>query len=160
MTGRERDWTNILFLLVTPVIGLGGTALYASLHGVAWWEPLLFLTLYLAVGLAVGSGYHRCFAHRAFECTGGSRRRFSSSERWPWSTRPSGGSGTTGRTTASSIRTSTPTTSGAGRPGLISLALPQGACGRRLRRTCRTCGRTRASCGSTAGSSRSLSGWG
>jgi stearoyl-CoA desaturase (delta-9 desaturase) len=76
MTGRERDWTNILFLLVTPVIGLGGTALYASLHGVAWWEPLLFLTLYLAVGLAVGSGYHRCFAHRAFECHRGVETAF------------------------------------------------------------------------------------
>ena len=68
MADRERNWANILFLSVTPVLGIAGTALYASRFGVAWWEPVLCLTLYLMVGLAVGSGYHRCFSHRAFQC--------------------------------------------------------------------------------------------
>jgi len=38
MQGRERDWTNILFLLLTPVAGIAGTALYAGRYGVAWWS--------------------------------------------------------------------------------------------------------------------------
>jgi len=67
MQGRERDWTNILFLLLTPVAGIAGTALYAGRYGVAWWEPVLCLTLFMAVGVGVGAGYHRCFSHRTYD---------------------------------------------------------------------------------------------
>jgi len=68
MQARERDWTNILFLILSPVAGLVGTALYASRYGVAWWEPLLCLVLFATVGVAIGAGYHRCFSHRTYEC--------------------------------------------------------------------------------------------
>jgi stearoyl-CoA desaturase (delta-9 desaturase) len=68
MQRRERDWTNILFLLLTPVAGIAGTAYYASRYGVAWWEPALCLALFMTVGLSIGSGYHRCFSHRTYEC--------------------------------------------------------------------------------------------
>ncbi len=68
MQTRERDWTNILFLLLSPVAGIAGTALYASRYGVAWWEPALCAVLFMTVGVAIGSGYHRCFSHRTYEC--------------------------------------------------------------------------------------------
>ena len=62
------DWVNILFLCLTPLVGLGGTAWYAATQGIVWWEPTLCLTLFFAVGLSIGSGYHRYFSHRAYEC--------------------------------------------------------------------------------------------
>ena len=68
MQDRERDWTNILFLLLSPVVGIGGTLAYAVQFGVAWWEPVLCLTLVITIGVGIGAGYHRCFAHRSYEC--------------------------------------------------------------------------------------------
>jgi stearoyl-CoA desaturase (delta-9 desaturase) len=68
MQPPERDWTNILFLILSPVAGLAGTALYASRFGVAWWEPFLCILLCGTVGVAVGAGYHRCFSHRTYDC--------------------------------------------------------------------------------------------
>lgn len=68
MQDRKLDWTNIFFLILSPAAGIAGTALYASRFGVAWWEPLLCLSLFATVGIAVGAGYHRCFSHRTYEC--------------------------------------------------------------------------------------------
>lgn len=68
MQRRPKDWTNILFICLTPVVGLAGTAAYAFRYGVAWWEPALCLTLFLAIGVGIGSGYHRYYAHRTYEC--------------------------------------------------------------------------------------------
>jgi stearoyl-CoA desaturase (delta-9 desaturase) len=68
MQDRERDWINILFLLLSPVVGIGGTLVYAVHFGVAWWEPVLCLTLVVTIGGGIGAGYHRYFAHRSYEC--------------------------------------------------------------------------------------------
>lgn len=65
---RPKDWTNILFLCLSPVVGVVGTALYAFRNGVVWWEPVLCLTLFFAIGLSIGAGYHRFYSHRAYEC--------------------------------------------------------------------------------------------
>jgi stearoyl-CoA desaturase (Delta-9 desaturase) len=64
---REKDWTNILFLGLTPLIGIVGTLLYSLKYGVQWWEPVLCLVLFLAVGMSIGAGYHRYFSHRAYD---------------------------------------------------------------------------------------------
>ncbi|MEO8348772.1 MAG: acyl-CoA desaturase [Acidobacteriota bacterium] len=64
---RPKDWTNILFLSLTPVIGVFGTLAYALKFGVTWWEPVLFLASYLLVGLSVTAGYHRLYAHKGYE---------------------------------------------------------------------------------------------
>ena len=69
METRRKDWTNILFLCGSPVVGVLGTAAYALRYGVAWWEPLLCLSLFFATGLSIGAGYHRLFSHRAYECS-------------------------------------------------------------------------------------------
>lgn len=60
---RRKDWTNILFLTLSPVVGIAGTALYAARFGVQWWEPTLCLTLVFAIGLSIGSGYHLSLIH-------------------------------------------------------------------------------------------------
>ena len=67
METRKKDWTNILFLSLTPLVGIFGTAAYAFKFGVQWWQPILFLVSYLLVGLSVTAGYHRLFAHKGYE---------------------------------------------------------------------------------------------
>jgi stearoyl-CoA desaturase (delta-9 desaturase) len=66
MKEPKKDWVNILFLALTPVIGVLGTAAYAIAFGVRWWEPALFLTLFGLVSFSVTAGYHRCFSHKAY----------------------------------------------------------------------------------------------
>ena len=72
MTSREasqkKNWVRIAFFVLTPVIGVFGTAAYAIAFGVRWWQPALFLLLYAAIGVSVTAGYHRLFAHRSYEC--------------------------------------------------------------------------------------------
>lgn len=68
MQGRRRSWLNILFLSLSPVIGVAGTAAYAIAFGVRWWEPALFVLLFGLVSFSVTAGYHRCFAHKAYVC--------------------------------------------------------------------------------------------
>ena len=76
MEPRRKDWTNILFLCGSPLVGVLGTAAYALRYGVAWWEPALCLALFFATGLSIGAGYHRLFAHRAYECPAAVRAVF------------------------------------------------------------------------------------
>jgi stearoyl-CoA desaturase (delta-9 desaturase) len=64
---RKKDWINIAFLSLTPIIGVFGTLAYALTFGVRWWEPVLFLVFYALVGLSVTAGYHRLFAHKGYE---------------------------------------------------------------------------------------------
>ena len=66
MQARQKDWVNILFLSLTPVIGVLGTAAYAIAYGVRWWEPTLFFVLFGLVSFSVTAGYHRCFSHKAY----------------------------------------------------------------------------------------------
>ncbi len=66
MQELQKNWANILFLSLTPVIGVLGTAAYAIAFGVRWWEPALFLALFGLVSFSVTAGYHRCFAHKAY----------------------------------------------------------------------------------------------
>ena len=67
METRRKDWVNILFLSLTPVIGVAGTAAYALTHGVRWWQPALFLVLFMLVSFSVTAGYHRGFSHKAYK---------------------------------------------------------------------------------------------
>src|ERR1051326_8383840 len=66
---QKKDWVNILFLTLTPVIGVAGTALYTWRHGFHWWMPLLTVTMYALVGMSICAGYHRFFSHKSYECS-------------------------------------------------------------------------------------------
>ena len=65
---RQKSWINIVFLSLTPVIGVAGTATYAIAFGIRWWEPALFVVLFGLVSFSVTAGYHRCFSHKAYVC--------------------------------------------------------------------------------------------
>jgi len=64
---RQKDWVNIGFLFLTPVIGLGGTAWYTARTGFAPWMLGLFLVMYTLVGLSICAGYHRYFSHKSYQ---------------------------------------------------------------------------------------------
>jgi stearoyl-CoA desaturase (delta-9 desaturase) len=66
-THLKKDWVNIIFLTLTPVIGVAGTALYTWRHGFHWWMPLLTVAMYSLVGVSICAGYHRFFSHKSYE---------------------------------------------------------------------------------------------
>lgn len=66
---RKKDWVNISFLTLTPVLGIAGTAAWTWYHGFHLWMPLLTAGMYLAVGLSICAGYHRFFSHKSYECS-------------------------------------------------------------------------------------------
>ena len=68
-TAPKKDIPIMLFLLLTPVVGIAGTALYTWLHGFALWMPLLLLGMYAAVGISITAGYHRFFSHKSYEAS-------------------------------------------------------------------------------------------
>ena len=63
------DVVTMTFLILTPVIGIAGTALYTIFHGVHLWMPLLAIGMYVAVGLSICAGYHRFFSHKSYEAS-------------------------------------------------------------------------------------------
>jgi stearoyl-CoA desaturase (delta-9 desaturase) len=68
---RPRDWVNISFLTLTPLVGIVGTALYTWHAGFALWMPALLVGMYLLVGISICAGYHRYFSHKSYECRRG-----------------------------------------------------------------------------------------
>lgn len=66
---RQKDWTNIVFLTLSPLIGIVGTAVYTWRVGFEPWMLALCLGMYLLVGLSICAGYHRYFAHKSYECS-------------------------------------------------------------------------------------------
>ena len=65
----KKDWVNIAFLSLTPVVGILGTAAWTFTHGFQLWMPLLALTMYLLVGMSICAGYHRFFSHKSYEAS-------------------------------------------------------------------------------------------
>ena len=65
------DVFPMTFLILTPVIGIAGTAIYTILHGFHLWMPLLAIAMYVAVGLSICAGYHRFFSHKSYEASAG-----------------------------------------------------------------------------------------
>jgi len=64
---QEKDWINIIFLTLTPIVGVIGTAAWTWRHGFHTWMPLLTFGMYLAVGISICAGYHRFFSHKSYE---------------------------------------------------------------------------------------------
>ncbi|MEA2571498.1 MAG: hypothetical protein QOI24_3499 [Acidobacteriota bacterium] len=63
------DYITMSFLILTPIIGIFGTALYTWFHGFHLWMALLALGMYTAVGLSICAGYHRFFSHKSYEAS-------------------------------------------------------------------------------------------
>lgn len=63
---QKFNWFNIIFILLTTLVGLIGAPLYIARHGLSWDEVLLFVFFAFATGLAITMGYHRLFAHATY----------------------------------------------------------------------------------------------
>lgn len=63
---RRINWTNTLFLTLTPLIGITGLVLIL-IYGTLFTSTLVLAgVLTLLTGLAVTTGYHRLFSHKAY----------------------------------------------------------------------------------------------
>ena len=63
------DYITMSFLILTPIIGIAGTALYTFFNGFHLWMAMLALAMYGAVGLSICAGYHRFFSHKSYEAS-------------------------------------------------------------------------------------------
>jgi stearoyl-CoA desaturase (delta-9 desaturase) len=61
------SWPNIFFLSLVHVVGLGGTAVYLSLGGYSHAALVIALVGSALSIFSLSAGYHRLFAHRAYE---------------------------------------------------------------------------------------------
>jgi stearoyl-CoA desaturase (Delta-9 desaturase) len=57
------NWLNTIFLILTPIIGIAGTALLCSFGMVMWQTWVLFGVAAFLAGLGITAGYHRLFSH-------------------------------------------------------------------------------------------------
>ncbi len=64
---RKNDTTNILFFTFTTLTAVIGIPWYVMTQGVSTAEWLLTFFFVAATGLSITVGYHRLFAHRAFQ---------------------------------------------------------------------------------------------
>ena len=69
MQPPKKDWANIAFLILTPVIAVAGTAAWSWFHGFHLWMVLLTAGMYLAVGFSICAGYHRLFSHNSYDAS-------------------------------------------------------------------------------------------
>jgi stearoyl-CoA desaturase (delta-9 desaturase) len=63
------DVITMTFLILTPIIGVAGTAAYTIFHGFHLWMPILAMAMYAAVGLSICAGYHRFFSHKSYQAS-------------------------------------------------------------------------------------------
>jgi stearoyl-CoA desaturase (delta-9 desaturase) len=61
------SWTNALFITLTPVLTLVLLPLVILRSGLSWWDLAIFSFMIATTGVALTVGYHRLFAHQAFE---------------------------------------------------------------------------------------------
>ena len=64
---KQINWTNTLFLVLTPIIAIAGTTTLIVMGLVCWKTVVLMLSLIIITGLAVTAGYHRLFSHSSYK---------------------------------------------------------------------------------------------
>jgi stearoyl-CoA desaturase (delta-9 desaturase) len=65
-TGRPFDWTNISFLVLSPLFAAVLGFLYTWKNGIQPSQIVVFLIFYVATGISITGGYHRHFAHASY----------------------------------------------------------------------------------------------
>lgn len=64
---KRIDWTNSLFLTLTPLAAIAAIIAHVAYEGFNPWLLLVAFVFYWATGMSITVGYHRLFAHRSFE---------------------------------------------------------------------------------------------
>ena len=67
--GKKINWTNTLFLTLTPIIAIVGTLLLCVFSQVHYQTWILAGAMCAATGLSITAGYHRFFAHKTYNTT-------------------------------------------------------------------------------------------
>lgn len=62
-------WATNLFLLLTPIFGIGGLVYLSSSHQLVWQSWVLFGFYFVATGISITGGYHRLFSHKSYEAS-------------------------------------------------------------------------------------------
>lgn len=61
------EWVNFLFIVLTPVVGVGGT-IWSLQHGGSTHPTwILMVVLMFATGIGITAGYHRLFSHLTYK---------------------------------------------------------------------------------------------
>lgn len=64
---KNIDLTNFLFLLLTPITAVTLVLNWVHADGFNWGQVLLASVLYFVTGMSITAGYHRLFAHKAYD---------------------------------------------------------------------------------------------
>jgi stearoyl-CoA desaturase (delta-9 desaturase) len=69
MSARGRpNWSNIVFLIVSPIAAFAGVGWYVGNQGIRPEDLFSFFVMILFTGLSITAGYHRYYSHRSYEC--------------------------------------------------------------------------------------------
>lgn len=92
-TPRYINWTNLLFLVLTPLIAIVGTIFIVASGAFHTATLVLALILFFIVGLSITTGYHRLFSHQTYKVVWPARLFFTifgaaafEGSVWEWST--------------------------------------------------------------------------
>lgn len=66
---KNLDWTNTLFLTLTPIIAFVGTGFLVAHNAIHWATVVLAVVWAVLTGLGITAGYHRLFSHLAYKAT-------------------------------------------------------------------------------------------
>jgi len=61
------NWTNIIFLVITPLFALIAAPIYIHYHGYHLSDFLLLFISYWLTGIGITMGYHRLFTHQTYK---------------------------------------------------------------------------------------------
>jgi stearoyl-CoA desaturase (delta-9 desaturase) len=64
---KDIAWPTALFLTLTPIIGIIGTAVALWVEGFSWGMLIFSLVFAALTNLSITTGYHRLFSHRSYE---------------------------------------------------------------------------------------------
>jgi stearoyl-CoA desaturase (delta-9 desaturase) len=68
LMGMKFHWLNAFVITLTPPAAVIACFLYIRMSGFQGTDLLPFFLMYALTGTAITAGYHRYYAHRAFEC--------------------------------------------------------------------------------------------
>jgi stearoyl-CoA desaturase (delta-9 desaturase) len=60
------NWPTTLFLILTPLFGIAGSAWWLASGRFHWATVALFFATWAATAMGITAGYHRLFAHRSY----------------------------------------------------------------------------------------------
>ena len=61
------NWTNTLFLTLTPLVGIVGTVLLCIFTVISWKTWVFFGVFTYLTGMSITAGYHRLFSHKSYQ---------------------------------------------------------------------------------------------